>query len=139
MRVEKQLLHTLEAGESAVLVLRPNWESIEAKFDEIIREKLIEEHITLYNRTDPEEHRWIPMRIAFQHVDTFEHTDKDVDLPDFHASSGPTRSYPFQVMEESVVQFIREYNALPWDPETVFVCVGCVQLKHEQTNKMGII
>jgi len=94
---------TVAAGAPAVLIVRPKPDIVKNKSEEIMREKYIEEHITIYNAEDLREFRWVRLRLSM--VEDTEH-DSGADV-EFHSAPGRSKAHPFSFLEESSVQFLR--------------------------------
>lgn len=58
-----------------------------------MKEKYVEEHLTVYSRANPKEHRWTQLRMLFIR----EHTSEMDEVIEFFSTAGRSQSYPFQV------------------------------------------
>lgn len=106
-RGAKQLRAWVPPGCELVIIVEPNRQSITKMYEQIMKEKYVEEHLTVYSRANPKEHRWTQLRMLFIR----EHTSEMDEVIEFFSTAGRSQAYPFQVLEESVVQFLREFKA----------------------------
>jgi hypothetical protein len=102
----KQLRATLQPGGELVVVVVPNFQSITKMCEQLMKEKYVEEHLTIYSRDNPREHRWRQLRMHFVR----EHSSGMEEEIEFFSTKGGAQSYPFQVLEESVVHFLRNFR-----------------------------
>eukprot|EP01052_Picozoa_sp_SAG31_P005553 SAG31_NODE_245_length_19224_cov_10.210614_7_plen_3161_part_00 len=105
-RMQKQICNTLFPGQKLAITVKPNRESIDLMYENIMQEKYVEEHVTIYNRNNPTEHRLAYLRLSF--VEQGQMGDR----VDFYSAPGRSKSYSFQILEETVVQFLRSFHGL---------------------------
>ena len=72
-----------------------------------VQEKHVEEHLTIYSRANELEYRWAQLRMLFIR----EHSSELDEVVEFFSTAGRSQSYPFQVLEESVVQFLCDFKS----------------------------
>ncbi|CAO3566103.1 unnamed protein product [Mortierella alpina] len=85
----------------------PNVKALLRNAENFRREKYVQENITIYNRNRPLENYWIPLRLSFGNVSSFQ------------LSSGYKSSYAFGMIEQHVVNFLSDFT------HAVFVTSGC--------------
>lgn len=64
----------------------------------LLKEKYVEEHITIYNKKKLSDKCWISLRVSFG------------SLEDFNSAPGPQVQYPYSVLEVVIVNFLREFS-----------------------------
>ncbi|KAF9189592.1 hypothetical protein BGZ50_000692 [Haplosporangium sp. Z 11] len=77
----------------------PNMKALLRNAENFRREKYVQENITIYNRNRPLENYWIPLRLSFGNVSSFQ------------LSSGYKSSYAFGMIEQHVVNFLSDFNS----------------------------
>ncbi|KAL2649598.1 hypothetical protein R1flu_017726 [Riccia fluitans] len=82
------------------IVVRPNMESIRAHQKKIFKQKYVEEHLTIYNRSNPREKYTVSLRITAGH------------LRSFFAAPGRKNSYPFNRLELLITSFLSSFYSL---------------------------
>ena len=106
-RAGKQLHACIPKGCELVVIVEPNRPSIDKMYEQILKEKHVEEHLTIYSRANELEYRWAQLRMLFIR----EHSSELDEVVEFFSTAGRSQSYPFQVLEESVVQFLCDFKA----------------------------
>ncbi|CAG8756053.1 13082_t:CDS:2, partial [Funneliformis caledonium] len=62
-------------------------------------EKYIQENVTVYNKKRPSENYWVPLRISFGHISSFQ------------LASGYKSSYTYSILENHTVRFLSNFNS----------------------------
>ncbi|KAL6074415.1 Autophagy-related protein 2 [Balamuthia mandrillaris] len=88
-------------GASHTLIIKPNLENIYKNRKLFLREKYIEEHISLYNRTRPSENYSIGVLLSLGNF------PKDLR---FYTSPGLKNAYPYMTLEERIASFLRNFR-----------------------------
>lgn len=89
-----------ERGTSKVLVsLRPNLERIRDRAHSLLREKYVEEHISVYNRRFPREFVWIRIRLAIGGA-----------AMEFSAVTHK-RAFAFSTLESTITNFLSQFTS----------------------------
>ncbi|CAM6083476.1 unnamed protein product [Calypogeia fissa] len=82
------------------IIVRPNMESLLTHQKSILKQKYVEEHLTVYNRSNPREKYTVSLRITAGH------------LRNFFAAPGRKNSYPFNRLELSITGFLSAFYSL---------------------------
>jgi hypothetical protein len=82
------------------IVVKPNFNAILSNLKFLIKEKYIEEHISIYNKQRPSEYRWFLLRICLG----------SKTMEDFHSAPGPKMAFPFTILESSIVKFLKDFR-----------------------------
>ncbi|XP_024391254.1 uncharacterized protein [Physcomitrium patens] len=85
------------------IVVRPNFDTLRENRKMIMKQKYIEEHLTIYNRSNPREKYTVSLRLTAGH------------LRNFIAASGPKKSYIFERLELEITSFLSTfYSLMDW-------------------------
>ncbi|KAL3702130.1 hypothetical protein R1sor_020152 [Riccia sorocarpa] len=82
------------------ILVRPNMENIRTHQKTIFKQKYVEEHLTIYNRSNPREKYTVSLRITAGH------------LRSFFAAPGRKNSYPFNRLELLITSFLSSFYSL---------------------------
>ncbi|BBM97058.1 hypothetical protein MPTK1_1g02700 [Marchantia polymorpha subsp. ruderalis] len=82
------------------IVVRPNMENLRLHQKTILKQKYLEEHLTIYNRSNPREKYTVSLRITAGH------------LRNFFAAPGRKNSYPFNRLELLITSFLSTFYSL---------------------------
>ncbi|KAG0580510.1 hypothetical protein KC19_4G178800 [Ceratodon purpureus] len=82
------------------IVVRPNLDTLRENWKMVMKQKYIEEHLTIYNRSNPHEKYTVSLRLTAGH------------LRNFFAASGPKKSYTFERLELAITSFLSTFYSL---------------------------
>jgi hypothetical protein len=94
----EEMLLIDKRGMKHELIVQPNIKRLEENIEVILKEKYIEEHFWIFNRKQLSEHYLISLRLT---------TGK---LKLFYLAPGPKKAYPFNKLEETIIQFISDFE-----------------------------
>ncbi|KJE90188.1 hypothetical protein CAOG_009434 [Capsaspora owczarzaki ATCC 30864] len=97
--MNRVLMHSLESNSLYMLCITLKLDTIRANLRQIMAEKYLYEHITIYNRRRSTEKYIISLRLAFGH------------FSQFHRAPGPRNSHLYSSLEEHVVRFVAAFNS----------------------------
>ncbi|XP_024373820.1 uncharacterized protein [Physcomitrium patens] len=82
------------------ILVRPNLDTLRENLKMVMKQKYIEEHLTIYNRSNPREKYTVSLRLTAGH------------LRNFFAASGPKKSYTFERLELAITSFLSTFYSL---------------------------
>jgi len=98
-----------DVGQVYHVVVRPNMSAILEKLNQILKDKYVEEHFSVYNCNNLTEKYWVSVRLSTGH------------LRHFSTSPGPKTAYPFQSLEHTISRFLRSFNRFWADQQQAIV------------------